>query len=170
MFKSCSNSFFTSPKTLYGIFTRNSGVSNSKFSNKLSKQYLKLTQKRNISFKQPQSILDESMIDLEWRRKLYSFKTLSLASIPLITLGLGIWQYKRLEYKKELIDTIALKTRAPPIPLPLKLSQEYFDSQQYRQVYTYGKFDHSKEMLVGIVSKDGRAGYIVVTPLEREDG
>ncbi|PVU92890.1 hypothetical protein BB561_003552 [Smittium simulii] len=126
--------------------------------------------KRKYVFKSKAKLNDQSVLELQWRKKFYSLKTLSLLSIPVISFGLGWWQYQRLHWKTDLINKISDRIDKEPETCPLSLSEKLMDDWQYRKVFLVGTFDHSKEMLVGPVSRDGVHGYKVITPLVREDG
>ena len=55
-----------------------------------------------------------------------------------------------------------------PLPLPLRVDPSAIEDFDYRRVYTTGMFRHDQEMLVGPRIRDGKDGYLVITPLERE--
>lgn len=58
----------------------------------------------------------------------------------------------------------------PPLPLPPRIDPAAIHDFDYRRVTARGEFRHDQEMLVGPRLHDGNNGYLVVTPLEREDG
>ncbi|KAJ1723038.1 surf-like protein [Coemansia erecta] len=113
---------------------------------------------------------DDSIIEAEWKNQLYSWKTIGLCSIPLIALGLGAWQVQRLKWKLALLDEVNDRMHRRPIALPMKLTPEDISRNEYRRVLVYGVFDHDNEMLIGPRSYEAEPGFIVVTPLVREDG
>ena len=55
-----------------------------------------------------------------------------------------------------------------PLPLPPVIDPEAVHEFDYRRVVAKGKFRHDKEMLIGPRLLDGKDGYLVITPLERE--
>lgn len=57
----------------------------------------------------------------------------------------------------------------PPLPLPPRIDPEAIVDFDYRRVYTTGRFRHDREMLIGPRMRDGEEGYMVITPLERDD-
>lgn len=57
-----------------------------------------------------------------------------------------------------------------PLPLPPNVDPEAISEFDYRRVYARGHFRHDQEMLIGPRVRDGQSGFMVVTPLEREDG
>ncbi|KAJ2158026.1 surf-like protein [Coemansia sp. RSA 552] len=95
---------------------------------------------------------------------------MGLFSIPLIAFGLGTWQAYRLKWKMALLDDVNDRMHRRPIPLPLRVTEDEIDRNEYRRVIVHGAFDHSAEMLVGPRSYEGEPGFLVVTPLVREDG
>lgn len=56
-----------------------------------------------------------------------------------------------------------------PLPLPLFVDQNAVKEFDYRRVYATGRLRHDEEMLVGPRIREGEDGYLVVTPLEREE-
>jgi surfeit locus 1 family protein len=55
-----------------------------------------------------------------------------------------------------------------PLPLPPRVDPDAIKDFDYRRVYTTGLLRHDQEMLIGPRIHDGKDGYLVVTPLERE--
>lgn len=55
-----------------------------------------------------------------------------------------------------------------PLPLPPHVDSTAIKDFDYRRVYAKGRLRHDQEMLVGPRLHDGKDGYLVVTPLERE--
>ena len=56
----------------------------------------------------------------------------------------------------------------PPLPLPPRIDPDAIKDFDYRRVYATGFFRHDQEMLIGPRVHDGKDGYLVVTPLQRE--
>lgn len=50
------------------------------------------------------------------------------------------------------------------------LSPEVLPEFDYRKVRVQGRFDHSKEILLGPRTRDNKLGYHVITPLIRDQG
>ncbi|KAJ2551290.1 surf-like protein, partial [Coemansia sp. RSA 1933] len=113
---------------------------------------------------------DDSVSDAEWKSRLYSWKSVVMCTIPLIAFGLGTWQAQRLKWKLALLEEVNDRMHRRPIALPLRVTQDEVDQNEYRRVIVHGVFDHSNEMLVGPRAMEGESGYMVVTPLVREDG
>ena len=82
-----------------------------------------------------------------------------------VLLGLGTWQLERLGWKRNLINTIATRTTAPPLALGGAVADPAaFD---YRRVSATGRFDHGRAIFVSPRFLDGRAGAQMITPLLR---
>ncbi|KAL8772038.1 MAG: hypothetical protein Q9209_002704 [Squamulea sp. 1 TL-2023] len=94
----------------------------------------------------------------------------NLALIPITAFALGTWQVFRLGWKTELIARFEDRLIKPPLPLPPRIDPEAIKDFDYRKVYTTGRLCHEQEMLIGPRIHDGNDGFLVVTPLEREDG
>lgn len=55
-----------------------------------------------------------------------------------------------------------------PLPLPPRIDPAVISEFDYRRVYATGRLRHDQEMLIGPRIHDGKDGYLVITPLERE--
>lgn len=93
-----------------------------------------------------------------------------LALIPFTAFVLGSWQVQRLDWKTKLIAKFEDRLVRDPLPLPPRIDPTVIDEFDYRRVYATGKLRHDLEMLVGPRMHDGKDGYFVITPLEREGG
>ncbi|OAQ68682.1 surfeit 1 [Pochonia chlamydosporia 170] len=93
-----------------------------------------------------------------------------LALIPITAFALGTWQVQRLGWKTELIAKFEDRLVRDPLPLPPTIDPSAIHEFDYRRVYATGTFRHDQEMLIGPRMRDGKDGYMVVTPLERENG
>ncbi|MCJ1358808.1 MAG: surf-like protein [Icmadophila ericetorum] len=91
-----------------------------------------------------------------------------LALIPITAFALGSWQVLRLGWKTELIARFEDRLVRSPLSLPLHIDPSAIKDFDYRRVYAKGQFRHDREMLIGPRMHDGKDGYLVVTPLERE--
>lgn len=116
------------------------------------------------------SIVDAPPQIISTRRKHSKIGITILALIPIISFGLGSWQVLRLDWKTKLIAKFEDRLIKPPLPLPPRIDPEAIKDFDYRRVYATGILRHDKEMLIGPRMHDGNDGYLVVTPLEREDG
>lgn len=91
--------------------------------------------------------------------------------MPIIAFGLGTWQIFRLGWKTELIAKYEDRILKPPLPLPPRVDPDAVKDFDHRRVFATGHFRHDQEMLIGPRIREGVNGYLVVTPLERdEDG
>ncbi|KAJ2777600.1 surf-like protein [Coemansia javaensis] len=113
---------------------------------------------------------DDSVLETEWRRLLFSWKTVGLAAIPATAFGLGTWQVYRLRWKQALLDDVNDRMHRRSVALPLRVTADEINRNEYRRVIVHGVFDHAHEMLVGPRAHEGEPGFVVVTPLVREDG
>ncbi|KAG6139521.1 hypothetical protein E4U22_008688 [Claviceps purpurea] len=93
-----------------------------------------------------------------------------LALIPITAFALGTWQVKRLGWKSELIAKYEDRLIRDPLPLPPTIDPSAVHDFDYRRVLATGRFRHDQEMLLGPRIREGKDGYIVITPLERENG
>jgi surfeit locus 1 family protein len=116
------------------------------------------------------SVVDAPPQIISTRRKHSKIGLTILALIPIISFGLGSWQVQRLDWKTKLIAKFEDRLIRPPLPLPPRVDPNAINEFDYRRVYATGKLRHDKEMLIGPRMHDGNDGYLVVTPLEREDG
>ncbi|KAL2054119.1 hypothetical protein ABVK25_005658 [Lepraria finkii] len=91
-----------------------------------------------------------------------------LVLIPAIAFGLGTWQIFRLKWKTELIARFEDRILSPPLPLPPRVDPDAIKDFDYRRVYATGLLRHDQEMLIGPRVHDGKDGFLVVTPLQRE--
>lgn len=82
--------------------------------------------------------------------------------------ALGIWQIKRLQWKTALLARLEDNLARPALPLPPHVDPDAVAAFDYRRVWTTGKWDHDKEILIGPRVREGENGYLVVTPLVRE--
>ena len=55
-----------------------------------------------------------------------------------------------------------------PLPLPPQIDPDAIKDFDYRRVCTTGLLRHDQEMLIGPRIHDGKDGFLVVTPLQRE--
>jgi surfeit locus 1 family protein len=75
---------------------------------------------------------------------------------------------QRLDWKSKLIAKLEDRLVRDPLPLPPHIDASAISSFDYRRVYATGTFRHDQEMLIGPRMHDGKEGYLVITPLERE--
>lgn len=114
------------------------------------------------------SLLDNPPVLVRAGGKRHGAGLIVLALIPIIAFGLGTWQVKRLSWKSELIARFEDRLVRDPLPLPPHIDPAAIKDFDYRRVYASGKFRHDQEMLIGPRINEGKDGYLVITPLERE--
>jgi len=107
-----------------------------------------------------------------------------LLVIPVASFALGTWQVKRKKWKDDLIESLMLKTNAPPVPLPE--SDAEVANLEFRKVKVKGEFLHNEEIFLGprsclidgdapvqtsfmATSPNGTSGYHIVTPFVLSD-
>ncbi|MBN9888878.1 SURF1 family protein [Salipiger abyssi] len=85
--------------------------------------------------------------------------------------GLGIWQIRRLHWKRDLIERVDARVHAAPVAAPgpdnwpgIKAARD-----EYRRVTLSGRFLNDEEVLIYTPSDYGPADW-VLTPLRRDDG
>lgn len=104
---------------------------------------------------------------------------LTVATLLILALlvGLGVWQLQRLAWKTGLLDTIAARTTAPPVPLPPEAEWAGLSvpDYAYRHVTVQGTFDHGREVRVFRPLADPHGpfsglGDLILTPLHLPSG
>ncbi|KAH8149218.1 uncharacterized protein LAJ45_06757 [Morchella importuna] len=116
------------------------------------------------------SILDQPPTLIRSGRKKHGPGLLILAAIPITAFALGTWQLQRLDWKTRLITTYTERLLRDPLPLPPHINTALIPEFDYRRVLATGRFRHDQEMLLGPRVREGENGYLVITPLERENG
>lgn len=93
---------------------------------------------------------------------------LAFRSIPILTFLLGVWQYKRLYWKKDLIESVQQYKN--------KRISEFDISKQYgrfQKVTLTGEYIHDEEVYVMFrrnPSNTQEAGYSIITPFKLSNG
>jgi surfeit locus 1 family protein len=85
-----------------------------------------------------------------------------LASLPVLAvlITLGTWQVHRLHWKLDILDRIAAAEAGPPVPLA-------GNPPPYSKVVATGRFDHGREVILGVELRGTTLGTHLVTPLLR---
>ncbi len=85
-----------------------------------------------------------------------------LASLPVLAalVALGTWQVERLHWKLDILDRIAAAEAGPPVPLA-------GEPPPYTKVVATGRFDHGREVSLGVELRGTTLGTHLVTPLLR---
>jgi surfeit locus 1 family protein len=93
----------------------------------------------------------------------------TLAALAVL-IGLGTWQMQRKAWKEGLIDAIARRVTADPVPLDTAARRwAAGEDLEYLRVTARGRYHHDKERLLYAPGKGG-PGYHVFTPLETAAG
>lgn len=89
----------------------------------------------------------------------------ALAGLPvlIILLGLGTWQAQRLVWKTDLLARIAAAESAPPVPIS-------DPPAPYAKLEVLGRFDHSREAVLGVEIRVHRMGARLIVPFLRDSG
>ncbi|MDP2332634.1 MAG: SURF1 family protein [Reyranella sp.] len=95
----------------------------------------------------------------------------TLISLPILvlSLGLGIWQIERREWKRDILDRLATNQAAAPLSLDELLQGDPL-RHEYGRVKVAGTFEHGKEFHLAARSLKNKVGLQVVTPLRTDDG
>ena len=95
----------------------------------------------------------------------------TLISLPIfvVSLGLGIWQMERREWKRDILDRIAVNQAAAPLTLDELLQGDPL-RHEYGRVKIAGSFLHDKEFYLAARSLKNTVGLQVVTPIKTDDG
>jgi surfeit locus 1 family protein len=95
----------------------------------------------------------------------------TLMSLPIFVfaMGLGVWQMERREWKRDILDRIAVNQAAAPIALDELLTGDPL-RREYGRVRLSGTFLHDKEFYLGARSRKNDVGLQVVTPVRTDDG
>lgn len=102
----------------------------------------------------------------------YSVKRLAAAVLVMAAIALfvnlGLWQLRRAEDKRALLNARSEQTaRAPLTLLP---GDKAGDGYRYRRVSVAGRYDAVRQVLLDNQVYNGRAGYQVLTPLSPKGG
>jgi len=95
----------------------------------------------------------------------------TLISLPIlvVSLGLGIWQMERREWKRGILDRIAVNQAAAPITLDELLRGDPLRFE-YGRVKLAGTFQNDKEFYLAARSLKNTVGLQVVTPVRTAEG
>jgi len=95
----------------------------------------------------------------------------TLFSLPVFVfaLGLGVWQMERREWKRDILDRIAVNHAAAPMPFDELVKGDPL-RREYGPVTLSGTFVHDKEFHLAARSMKNDVGIQVVTPVRTDDG
>ncbi len=88
--------------------------------------------------------------------------TLAMLGAVALLCALGTWQVRRLAWRQGVLAEWNARIDAPPLDLAQALAP---GDHAYRRVEVRGRYDHARSVLVLNVSRDGRDGARVITPL-----
>lgn len=116
----------------------------------------------------------------DYRRGVYRFLltprwigfALFVAVLSGVSIQLGIWQFHKLHDRQDRNAQIREFLAADPMPLDEVVARgsDVTPGQEWRRVTAVGRFDVRHVITVKFVSRDGRPGVDVVTPLVLADG
>lgn len=108
----------------------------------------------------------------------------TLITFPLVSCGLGVWQLRRLEWKKGLITDMEMQMLAPPIDIKLLDPSQNLDHTEYKRVKARGRYDtnpdhqlylkprqlivNDEAVLRGCSAHASNVGVNVITPFQLE--
>ncbi len=95
--------------------------------------------------------------------------TAIMLPIVLFSLGLGVWQMDRREWKRGILELIAVNQAAAPMPFDELVKGDPL-RREYGRVRVSGTFLHDKEFYLAARSLKDKVGMQVVTPLQLDDG
>ncbi|SSD62008.1 related to Cytochrome oxidase assembly protein SHY1 [Saccharomycodes ludwigii] len=98
--------------------------------------------------------------------------------MPVVSFNLGLWQYRRLNWKTKLVSTCEERLVLPELLNTAvffddvlrndqdldAINEKIEENWQYRKVKLRGEFDHFGELFVGPRVKNGYKGYQLFTP------
>ncbi|MFI5003322.1 MAG: SURF1 family protein [Reyranellales bacterium] len=95
----------------------------------------------------------------------------TLVSLPILvlSLGLGLWQMERREWKRDLLDRIAANQAAAPMTLDELLKGDPL-RREYGRATLSGTFLHDREFYLAARNPKDEVGMQVVTPVRTDDG
>lgn len=102
------------------------------------------------------------------RRRPTWLPLVAAAAFTLLFAGLGTWQLERAGDKRALLAAIERGAEAPAVALPRE--PEALAAHAWRRVRVHGRFLGGRQFLLDNRIHDGRAGFDVLTPLERPGG
>jgi len=95
----------------------------------------------------------------------------TLISLPIlvISLGLGLWQMERREWKGDILERITTNQAAAPMTLDQLLSGNPL-RHEYGRVKLAGTFQHDHEFFLAARSLKNKVGLQVIVPFKTDDG
>lgn len=93
-----------------------------------------------------------------------------LLFLEAVSLYLGFWQLRRLEWKLGLIDELEDKLRREVLQLPRNVNMDVLNEFEYRLFELHGHYDTSRPLFVGPRQYEDKHGYHVIMPFRRKNG
>jgi len=95
-----------------------------------------------------------------------------VVALSAVCIQLGIWQFHKLEDRQVRNDLVRQHLAEEPVPLDdvVPAGDDVAADQEWTVVSATGTFDVDAQVTVKFVSRDGRPGVDVLTPLRLEDG
>lgn len=90
--------------------------------------------------------------------------------LAVVMVGLGVWQLRRLDERRDHNALLASRSAAPTVALDDLLVDDGPDGAEFRWATATGTFDAGREVLVRGRALSGHAGFDVLTPLRTADG
>ncbi len=105
-----------------------------------------------------------------FRPRWIAFHLLVIAAI-IAMINLGFWQLRRLDERRDFNEQVSTRVDLPPEPIDeIVTSTTDPDAVEWRSVRARGTYLPDEQFVVVNRSQSGRAGDLVVTPLELDDG
>jgi surfeit locus 1 family protein len=111
---------------------------------------------------------DRSMGWRAWRFRPRLVTTAAAVAFCVLTVALGNWQLRRASEKEFVQTQREARARAAPVALPA--TRVDGEAWAWRRVVVQGRFVGPRTILLDNRTRDGRAGYEVVTPLRIAGG
>jgi surfeit locus 1 family protein len=95
----------------------------------------------------------------------------TLMSLPIliVALGLGAWQMERREWKRDILDRVAVNQAATPVTLDELLKGDPL-AHEYGKAKLHGRFLNDREFFLAARSRKDEVGLHLVTPVRDEAG
>jgi cytochrome oxidase assembly protein ShyY1 len=97
--------------------------------------------------------------------------TLAMLVLCALFLRLGVWQWDRAEYKRELLAEYQAQGKRAPVSLDALLADSTLESfPPYLRVTATGSYDSARQVLLQDMTRDDQVGFEVLTPLLMQGG
>jgi len=97
--------------------------------------------------------------------------TLAMLVLCALFLRLGVWQWHRAEYKRELLAQYEAQGKRAPVSLDALLADSTLESfPPYLRVTADGRYDPMRQVLLEDMTRDEQVGYEVLTPFLMQGG